>query len=408
MTGPLRTTARSRAISGLLALCLGAFGVVGALVAAPTTASAQSNVVVLGIRSLEGDDEFARNLTGAIRHAASRIDGWNISDREVTLAQMALAHGCAEPDVACMANIASALSASHVIYGDVRRTSAGDDFDFSLNLRIFDSSTGQDQHSVAETIPGVRRDIDDLREPARRFVAALSGAPRTGTLSVLVNVPGAEVFVDDTSVGQADGEGHLMVSDIPAGTRNVRIVAEGHQSFRSTVTIEAYGEATFEAELTEGSGGGGGSLPTLAIVGGALTALAAVAAGVWIGGYVHIHTGIGAGANQENGTRRMDWGDARARYPAEAGPDGNFCRAHRDPATRVEGLDWIDDLCDEYDTWLPLQIGAGVVAGVLAAIGVPMLIVGLLEDGDDAEQATIRLLPNLSPTEYGLTVAGTF
>lgn len=416
------------------ALAIGAVAFVAASFAGgwatPAGAQAQSTVVVLGIRSLEGDDDFTRNLTGALRHAASQIDGWTVSDREVTLAQMALAHGCADPDAACMGNIAGALEADLVIYGDVRRSSNETDFDFSLNLHLYNQGSREIAHSVAETIPGVRRDIDDLRDPARRYVAALSGAPRTGTLSVSTNVPGAEVFIDDESAGTTDGEGHLIVTDIPSGSRSIRVVAEGHQSFTSTATIEAYGEANFEAELQAGSsgdGGGGGGVNALTIIGAVSLGLAAVAAAVWIGGFIHIHGGIGADEGNTS-TGDEDWGSARVIYGTyppthpmyQAGGDNtvpDICAEARGPNAalyegrqlppNVRGTSFVADLCDEYDTWLPIQIGAGITAAVLTGAGIGLLLAGVLS-GDDGGSANISVAPSFSDNYQGVTVFGSF
>src|SRR5690606_36016273 len=155
--------------------------------------------------------------------------------------------GCEEPDPTCMAQVADTLQVARVLYGEVRRTSSGEPYDFSMNLHLFNGDTDQIERSVADTIPGVHQDIDDLREPVRRYVASRSGASRVGSLRTAVNVPGAECFIDDESVGTADDGGRLIVPNVQAGNRNVRVVAIGHQSFRSTVSIEAYSEATFEA-----------------------------------------------------------------------------------------------------------------------------------------------------------------
>ena len=119
-----------------------------------------------------------------------------MSDREVTFVQMALVHDCDNPNPTCLNSIASALGVDLMIYGDVRRTAAGDEFDFSINLHLFNATSGTIEHSVADTIPGVHTDIDDLRDPARRWMRSLQGAPRTGTLVVRVNVPGAAVEID--------------------------------------------------------------------------------------------------------------------------------------------------------------------------------------------------------------------
>src|SRR5688500_11051901 len=87
-------------------------------------AAAQSNVVVLGVRSVEGDDDVAHDLTTALREAAEEITEWSVSPTAVSMAQMALAHGCEEVDVACLADIAKGLSADLLVYGTLRRNSA--------------------------------------------------------------------------------------------------------------------------------------------------------------------------------------------------------------------------------------------------------------------------------------------
>ncbi|MGE0789021.1 MAG: PEGA domain-containing protein [Sandaracinaceae bacterium] len=408
MSEPLRPTRRDPApfaplSAGLLLAALAAPLFIGAL---PSSASAQqSTVLVLGIRSLEGDDEFARNLTGALRHAAAQVDRWTVSDREVTLAQMAMAHGCSDPDAACMGNIAGSLEADYVIYGDVRRTSAGTSFDFSLNLHIYNRASQEIEHSVAETISSVRRDIDDLREPARRYIAALSGAPRAGTLTVLVNVPGAEVFLDEESAGITDGEGHLTVTNVSAGTRNIHIVAQGHQHFRSTVTIEAYGEATFEAELEQGSGGGGDGIPGEAVAGGALLAVGVISAGFWIGAMSYINWGIGYNSDQSAaGVGLEDWGGARAMYPGQ----DNFCASWR--AERPTGTNWVGDLCDEYDTWFALQFVFLGVAAVAGGVGTFLLIDGLSGNGESGDTARLQLqlVPSFGMDHASLSLAGRF
>ena len=61
-----------RQLAALL-LCLGA--VLGSAV----RAQAQESVVVLGLSSVDGDDDYARNLSGALRHAASAVRGWSVS-----------------------------------------------------------------------------------------------------------------------------------------------------------------------------------------------------------------------------------------------------------------------------------------------------------------------------------------
>jgi hypothetical protein len=54
----------------LLTLCL-------LCVASP--AFAETSVVVLGLRSIEGDDEVANELTYQLRSAARGVAGWSVS-----------------------------------------------------------------------------------------------------------------------------------------------------------------------------------------------------------------------------------------------------------------------------------------------------------------------------------------
>ena len=86
--------------------------------------SADSSVVVLGVRSLDGEDDQAREISAALRQAARKVEGFQVSDRDVSLAQMSLAHGCDEPDARCMADIAATLKVDRLIYGTTARSGA--------------------------------------------------------------------------------------------------------------------------------------------------------------------------------------------------------------------------------------------------------------------------------------------
>lgn len=363
---------------------------------APAVAAAQANVIVLGIRSVEGDDEFARNLTGALRHEASQVDGWAVSDREVTLAQMALAHGCDDPDPICMAQIADSLEADRVLYGSVRRTSADENHDFSASLHLFNAETDEIERSVVDTIPGIRRDIDDLREPSRRYVAALSGAPRLGTLRVSVNVPGAEVFIDGESVGVAGEDGALTVENVEAGSRNVRIAADGFRGFRSTVSVEAYAEADFEAELQQGAAPGGEPLDVNLLLGIGLTTVGVGLAAAWIGTWAHLKLGI---ESDDGLVNTNDWGDAQRLFDDPTQPGGadveNFCEETQ-TRTGEPVPGYVEDLCDEAAVFEVLPFVFGISAAVVGGVGLYFLLTSILSE-DEPEAAAFVLEPSFGP-----------
>lgn len=232
-------------------------GIATFLVSFPVSASADTQIMVLGIRSIEGDDEFAQSLTGALRHAAGQVPGWDVSDREVSLAQMSLAHGCDEPDARCMQQIAQTLSTQRVIYGTVRRTSAADDFDYAVTLYMFNAESSQIEGSLTDTIPRVRSEIDFLRRRVEGYVAQLSGTQQPGTLRITGTVPGADVFVDGERAGTADAQG-TFTAEVPAGRRRVEVNAEGYNGFRGSVTVPQGSEAEIEVALQAGSGGSSG------------------------------------------------------------------------------------------------------------------------------------------------------
>jgi len=336
-----------------LALAAAFFGIVSA----PAAASAQTGVTILGIRSVEGDDDFARNLTGALRHAAAQVPDWQVSDADISLSQMSLAHGCDEPDAACMAEISGDLDAQRVIYGTVRRTSAGDDYDFALTLYLFDAETGQIARSVTDNVSHLRQDIDDLRDGARRYMARLAGLAMHGSLRVEVEPGDATVSIDGEEAGHADG-GVFTATDLSEGRHTIEVTAEGHQSFRASVTVVADQEAAVEAHL-EGVVDSGPGLPWPAI--GTLTGAGVFAIlTIWSmakinslgsdSGYQsfrdHVPTSLNACTEARNGSAHGD--------------DGNLAHTV--------------DVCNQADTLEILQyvfLGAAVVA---AGVGTWLLL----------------------------------
>lgn len=222
------------------------------LLAAPAVAFADDTVVILGFQSMEGDDDFALSLSGAVRHAASQIAGWNVSDREVSLDQMSLAHGCDAPNASCMESIAATLEVDRVIFGTVRRSSSGADFDFDVNVQIYDARSNRIAETIEDRVPRIRSDIDHLRGRVRRYAEQLAGQVMSGTLVVVSNVEGAEVFVDGDSLGFISGS--ELRSQLPAGDRQIEIRADGYETFHQTVEVTASTDNTLEAVLIEGEG----------------------------------------------------------------------------------------------------------------------------------------------------------
>ncbi|AKF03818.1 PEGA domain-containing protein [Sandaracinus amylolyticus] len=373
-----------------------------ALVTSVPAAAQDASVIVLGLTSIEGDDEYARNLTGAIRNQASRVPGWQVSDREVTLAQMSLAHGCGDvPDVECLRQIAATLNAQRLLYGTVRRQAG----DFHLTLSLFDAETGHIDRTVEQTLSSRRTDIDDLREPARTVVTQLSG-PVTGALRIASNAPGATVSVDGEVAGTTDGEGGFSMPAIAVGEHAIEVSAPGRDPWTGTVTIARDTEMTLDAELAESTGGGqhqdGGDGPSINWAGIALIAAGALAFGGTIYSWARLEA-INSDPQYRAYTEsfRMTYDPMRGGNPpstyltncsAAAGGDTLGGRADAGAASSVA------DLCSEGDTLEVLQYVFLGVAVAAAGTGAIFLATGVGESGGSEDEApSVTVLPSFSP-----------
>lgn len=386
--------------------------------ALPATASAETNVIVLGIRSVEGDDDLGRNLTGALRGAVGRVPDWTIADAEVSLSQMTMVHGCEEPDAACMGQIAEELGQQRVVYGTVRRTSAGDEYDFALTLYIFNAETGQIEDSLTDNIPRIQTDIDDLRPRAVRYITQFSGMTRFGTVR-LTAVPNASVSIDDQSVGTTDESGVLIVEDVAEGQRGLVVDAAGYETFEATVTVVPDEQADFRATMVEESSSNLGWIPAVSLMVVGAGAMAAGTFAFWIPNLrdrqarSDIHTMCereDCTSAISNADRQLDAMDPLSRSEifdalvltstqgaplcseAQLGSIGGTTAGNR-----------ARDICDEQDKRKTLSIVFNVVG--LAALGTGVaLLFSWLSSSDDDESASSRfqLTPTASHNSAGL------
>jgi hypothetical protein len=202
--------------------------------AVPTLARADSSVVVLGVRSLDGDDAFAHDVSVALRAGAQKMAGWNVSQRDVSLAQMSLAHGCEEPDARCMADIAGTLEVDRLIYGTVLKTGE----EVQLSLFNFDAVTGQVVSSLEQKLHA-----PELAEPAIEatmgtLVRRLAGEKVAGMLRVSGDTPGARVLLDGRPAGSLDLRGELLIAEVPAGNHTLSIESADTRKEESVLVEE--------------------------------------------------------------------------------------------------------------------------------------------------------------------------
>jgi hypothetical protein len=200
----MRSLARGLAALGTLALVL--------LVLAADASAQSTNVMVLGLTSLEGDDAFASDLSAAVRRAAGQVRGWAVPQRDVLLSQLEIALGCEAAELSCVQQLAETVAAQRLVYGTVERSPTGAGrYDFRVRIQLYDVATRSVLRSIDERVPSGRTDIDDLRGPARRWVGILAesvppeeqpGAPgdaRPGSDDPSIEAPDVEAAPEDGS-----------------------------------------------------------------------------------------------------------------------------------------------------------------------------------------------------------------
>jgi hypothetical protein len=389
---------------------------------APNLAAAQqTSVIVLGIRSVEGDDTVANNLSGALRNAAGNVNEWDVADAEVSLAQMSMAHGCDEPDAACMAEISGDLGQQRTIYGTVRRTGAGAEYDFALTLYFYNAESGQIEDSLTDTIPRIQQDIDDLRARADRYVSQFAGQARFGSVRVHVNQAAANVELDGASVGVTDGDGVLLVEDVTEGQHELHVSADGYDTFVGTVRVVADEQSDFRGNLVAESSANLGWIP-----GAAMIVVGGVLAGVGISSWAQRNSrnsegdrvrnlstdeqiriageigGAGTDVQFMDGTSLSNW-----QIMVAAGQGSDVCaEGAAGAAERRLGATTIRDECDQTDKYKRNAIIFNVLGLAIGGTGIALLMMALTGGGDDdAETARLRLTPSFGRRGGGFSAA---
>jgi hypothetical protein len=209
-----------------------------------------ASVTVLGVRSLDGEDQLERRISHSLRNSARGIEGYRVSDREVSLAQMSLAHGCEDVDVACLKDIATTLAADRLIYGNLVRS--GDKV--RITLFNFDSRAGQIDASAERTVVAAQLTDASLTEVMQGLTQRLSGkrGNAVGTLRITGNRPGASVALDGKPSGALGPDGELTLAQVPEGPHTVLVeTSDGRDRRELSVEVRADTTTSLRALLTQ-------------------------------------------------------------------------------------------------------------------------------------------------------------
>jgi hypothetical protein len=373
-----------------------------------TTAFAQSSVVVLGIRSVEGDDDVANTLTDKLRESARAVTDWAVSDAAVSMAQMSLAHGCDELDAACLSDIAKALQASRVLYGTMQRTSARADYSYALTLSLFDAESGAIARSVDDTIPQADSTPEAMAPHAAKLIERLASTETGGSITIQANLASATVLINDQPVGETQ-EGALRLTGLEPGQYKIVIRSDGYADHVSTVTVSEGADTSLAAVLspsgaTSGSSYDGGGGHQLQWLGWTLLGVSAASA-------IGFVTSVIVVGNVNDDPLFKSYKDMVARYNEAFEMAGQRDRVEPDSCEAAEkGLAYdlsedkyqeVVDLCQTGGTFEVLQYVFGIGAVVTGAAGAVVLLTAGEGESEAAagahKQPRLALQPSVSP-----------
>ena len=141
---------------------------------------ADHSVAVLGVRSLDGEDELERRIAQGLRAGTDDLQGFAVSDRVVSLDQMLLAHGCDEPNEACLNQVAQTLAVELLIFGSVVAKDGAHD----LTLHAFDARIGRTNSAAGRALTTAQLAPAGLPETLTVLLRQMLGLPLTGTLHI--------------------------------------------------------------------------------------------------------------------------------------------------------------------------------------------------------------------------------
>lgn len=220
------------------------------LTSAAKVAAADASVIVLGLRSLEGDDDFANGMTDALRAAAKGIAGWRVVERAVSMSQMSLAYNCEDIDTPCLNQIAKGLDTDRIVFGTVRRAGTKAKFDYEITVSIFNAGTHTIVGTETDTVPRADgKQKKALGQHGQMLIGRLAAADaNAGRLSIEVNVSSADVKLDGAAVGQTR-DGKLVLDNVTPGEHTLEISASGHQTNTQKLLVSSSDQSTVNVDL---------------------------------------------------------------------------------------------------------------------------------------------------------------
>ncbi len=167
-----------------------------------------------------------QRITAALQKTLGQVPGVKMSSLKNSRRFLKSRHGATyaacEGELSCVVKFGSLLKAPLVVAGDLSGLGKG----FVLFLRLVDPKAGKVLRKVSVVYGGRQKQDVLLREAAYRLLAPKKFR---GKLKLVVDVPGAAVFLN----GKPMGKSPVKITDVQAGTHALRIThAEYHDYMR--------------------------------------------------------------------------------------------------------------------------------------------------------------------------------
>jgi hypothetical protein len=200
-------------------------------------------IVVWKFDGLGIDAEIVSRLEALFRLELGRLDKQPLpSRRDVEHALPADLNACSGDD-RCLAAIGKKLGVATVVAGTV--ATLGDSY--VLDVKAVDVATGKPKRIQSDPLKGTADDlIEGVRVAAYRLLAP---DQLHGALQIQSDLIGAEVSLDDKSVGKAPLANQGVVGSQSLGVHKIHVAAPGYDPFDTDVEVHFQKVTTVDVHL---------------------------------------------------------------------------------------------------------------------------------------------------------------
>ncbi|MFP4598274.1 MAG: PEGA domain-containing protein [Persicimonas sp.] len=201
------------------------------------------NVAVLNLEGNDVDDELLETLTSVLRNEAQQHASYDIVNQSpINLSEIVVVLGCNTNNPRCLEQAADQLDARVLIYGNVEALEAV----HKVTIEVFDASSGEVEQRLVRTLPDGEDPVVEFR---RQLESLFTGEPVDDETRLRIgsSVEGAKIEINETMIGSAP----IERKGLPVGSYDVRVYADGYDSWTATVELAAGDDVRLWAPLSK-------------------------------------------------------------------------------------------------------------------------------------------------------------